>query len=98
MATVLQTRIRRGRSVAQDPIEIWNDEIPEASALAVRDVAVRATRAAFTICKERFAGYPINYIAGQWRFTELQYRMLEFGTTDPVLKSRAMFHVNGCPF
>lgn len=82
----------------QNPLEIWNRVVPETTAIALKDVAFGATAEAYALCKDEYPNYPIKYIAGQNRFTKLQYKMLEFGNADPVFQSEVLLHLNGFPF
>lgn len=83
----------------QDPLEIWNAEIPDMCQAGLHLAVGDAVRAAFDMCKAAFPGYsPLNYIVGQNRFAALQHRLLEFGRNDPSLRSRTLFHINGLPF
>ncbi len=83
----------------QDPLKIWESEVPEATEIGLHLVVLAATKKALAMCQEAFPGYrPLNYIVGQNRFTAMQHGLLEFGKTDAALKSKDMFHINGLPF
>lgn len=84
--------------MAQDPLDLWHQEIDEPTALALKDLAFAATAEAFAVCQAEYPHYPISHIAGQHRFHKMQYKMLAFGQTNPVLKSRPKLHPNGLPF
>lgn len=84
--------------MAKDPLDLWNREIPETTGLALKELVFAATAEAYALCRAEYPGYAIAYIAGQHRFTKLQYKMLEFGATDPVLRAKTLFHLNGMPF
>lgn len=84
--------------MAKDPLDLWNEEVPETTALALKELALAATAEAHGLAVREFPGFPISHIAGQLRFTKMQYKMLEFGKIDPVLTSRARFHPNALAF
>jgi len=88
-----------GLNLAQEPLEIWKRVVPDASAIALSDVVFRASSEAYELCKKEYPGYqPLSHIVGWNRFTKLQFKLLDFGEVDPVLKSKQKNHSNHLPF